>query len=114
MTEGIKVSIKLIFVLTCFSNIKFFESGVRNDNGGRFRISAGPTIWLLADQHASTVISVLAAPSGRYANQIDHLAISRRFRGCLEDIRNRKVADIGNLRDHYLIDAMLRLRTASI
>ena len=53
-------------------------------------------------------------PSGRYANQIDHLAISRRFRGCLEDIRNRKVADIGNLRDHYLMVAMLRLRTAAI
>ena len=53
-------------------------------------------------------------PSGRYANQIDHLAISRRFKGCLEDIRNRKVADIGNLRDHYLMVAMLRLRTAAI
>ena len=52
-------------------------------------------------------------PSGRYANQIDHLAISRRFRGCLEDIRNRKVA-IGNLRDYYLLVAMLRLRTAAV
>ena len=30
------------------------------------------------------------------------------IRGCLEDIRNRKVADIGNLRDHYLMVAMLR------
>ena len=52
--------------------------------------------------------------SGRYANQTDHLVISERFRGYLEDIRNRKVADIGYLRDHYLMVVMLRLRTAAI
>ena len=49
--------------------------------------------------------------SGR---QIDHPAISRRFRGGLEDIRNRKAADIGNLRHHYLMVAKQRLRTATI
>ena len=52
-------------------------------------------------------------PSRRYANQIDHLAISKRFRGCLEDIRNRKLADIINLRDHYLMVVMLRQRIAA-
>ena len=48
------------------------------------------------------------------ANQNDHLAISRRFRDCLEDIRNRKAGDIGNIRYHYLMVAMLRLRTEAI
>ena len=51
---------------------------------------------------------------GRYANRIDHLAISRRFKGCLQDIPNRKLADIDNLRDHYLKVAMLLLRIAAI
>ena len=66
-------------------------------------ISAAPTIWLLAQQHSCAVRVIVSCqhPSGRHANQIDHLAISRRLRGCLEDIRDRKVADIGNLRDHY-------------
>ena len=69
---------------------------VRNDNGGRFVDFQHEVTW----QH----------PSGRHANQIDHLAISRRFGGCFEDKRNRNAADIGNLRDHHLMVAMMRLR----
>ena len=96
------------------------NSGVEYVEGRSFcgflSISAVPTIWLFAEQHSSTVRVIVSwqHPSGRHANQIDHLAISRRFRSCLEDIRNRKAADISKLRDHYLIIAMLRLRTAAI
>ena len=46
--------------------------------------------------------------------QIDHLAISQRFGGCLEDARNKKAVDVGTLRDHYLMVAKLRLRTAAV
>ena len=88
---------------------------VRNDHGGRFvdfcsthNLIIGGTTF----QHRKCDKVSWQHPSGRYA--IDHLAISRRFRGCLKDIRNRKLANIGNLRDHYLIVAMLRLRTAAI
>ena len=90
--------------------------GVRNDNGGRFvdfcstfhLVIGGTTI-----QHR-TRDKVSWQHPGRIANQIDHLAISRRLRGCLENIRNRQAADIGNLRDHYLMVEMRRLRTAAI
>ena len=90
---------------------------VRNDNGDRFvdfcnthYLVIGGTIF----QNRTRDKVSWQHPSGRHANQIDHLAISRRFGGCLEDIRNRKVANIGNLRDHYLMVAMLWLRTAAI
>ena len=91
--------------------------GVRNDNGGRFvdfcsthHLVIGGTTF----QHRTRGKVSWQHPSGRHANQIDHLAISRRLRCCLEDIRNIKVVDIGNLRDHYLMVAMLQLRTAPI
>ena len=90
---------------------------VRNDNGGRFmdfcsthHLIIGGTTF----QHRTLDKVSWQHPSDRHAHQIEHLANSKRFRGCLGDIRNRKVADIGNLRDHYLMVAMLRLRTAVI
>ena len=46
-------------------------------------------------------------PSDKHANQIDQLC-------CLEDMRNKKTTDIGNLIYHYLMLALLRLRTAAI
>ena len=86
----------------------------RHDNGGRFvdfcsthHLDIGGTTF----QHRTCDKVSWQDPSGRYGNQIDHLAISRRFSGCLDDIRNRKGDDIGN---HYLMVAMLRLRKAAI
>ena len=91
--------------------------GARNDKGSRFvdfcsthNLVIGGTTCL----HSTYDKVFWQHPSGRHANQIDHLTISRRFRGCLEDIRNRKADDIGYLRDHYLMAAMLQLRTAPI
>ena len=48
------------------------------------------------------------------SNQIDHFAISLRFRGCLMNVRNKRGADIGNSPDHFLIVATLRVRTAAV
>ena len=76
---------------------------VRNDNGGRFVDFCSTHHFVIGGttfQHRTREKVSWQHPSGRYANQINHLAISRRFRVCLEDISNRKVADIGNLRDH--------------
>ena len=67
--------------------------GVRNDNGGCFvhfcsnhHLVIGGTTF----QHRTRYKVSCQHPSGRYTNQIDHLAISRRFRVCLTGIRNRK------------------------
>ena len=91
--------------------------GVRNDSGGRLvdfcsnhhLVIGGTTL----QQRTLDKVS-WQHPSGRHANQNDHLDISRIFRGCIEHVRNRKVADIGNTRDHYMMVTMLRLNTAAI
>ena len=63
---------------------------ILDTNAAVLCISAALIIWLLAEQHSSTV-HVIKCPGSTllYANRIDHLAISKRFRGCLEDIRGR-------------------------
>ena len=72
-------------------------------------ISAAPTIWLLAQQHSSTVC-VIKCPGSILL--LDMLIRSTTWlyrgdlRGCLEDIRSRKATDIGNLWDHSLMVAM--------
>ena len=89
----------------------------RNDNGERFvdfcstnHLVIGGTIFQHKPCHKVSWIS----PSGRTSNQIDHFAISRRFRGCLMNVRNKRGADIGNSLDHFLMVATLRLRTAAV
>lgn len=41
-------------------------------------------------------------------NQIDHICISRRYRRCLEDVRNKRSADVGS--DHHLLLGMIKMR----
>lgn len=52
------------------------------------------------------------SPDNRTENQIDHIAISRIWRGSLLDVRNKRGADIGS--DHHLIVATIRLKIAAI
>ena len=76
--------------------------GISNDNVGRFVAFCSPhhlVIGRTTFQHRTRDKVSWQQASGRYVHQTDHLAISRRFRGCLEDILNRKVVYIGNLRD---------------
>ncbi|XP_049317745.1 uncharacterized protein LOC125780141, partial [Bactrocera dorsalis] len=45
-------------------------------------------------------------------NQIDHIAISRKWRGSLMDTRNTRGADIAS--DHHLLIASVRLKVAAV
>ena len=85
--------------------------GARNDNGVRFidfcstnHLVIGGTIFQHKSCHKVSWISY----SGRTSNQIDHFAISRRFRGCVMNVRNKRGAVIGNSLDHFLMVATLR------
>ena len=89
--------------------------GIRNYNGERFvdfcntnHLVIGGTVFQHKPCHKISWVS----PNGRDQNQIDHFAITRRFRGCLQDIRNKRGAVIGFAHDHHLIIATFRLRTA--
>lgn len=91
--------------------------GDRNDNGERFldfcnmnHLVIGGTIFRHKTCHKVSWVS----PDGVTQNQIDHIAMSRRFRGCLLDVRNKRGADKGVLHDHHLMVATVRLRTAAV
>ena len=47
-------------------------------------------------------------PDNVTENQIDHIAISKRFRRSLLDVRNKRGADIGG--DHHLMIANFRFK----
>ena len=48
------------------------------------------------------------SPDSITEKQIDHIAISKRFRRSLLDVRNKKGADIGS--DHHLMIANFRFK----
>ncbi|XP_053954636.1 uncharacterized protein LOC128860875 [Anastrepha ludens] len=52
------------------------------------------------------------SPDHTTENQIDHIAISRKWRGSLTDVRNKRGADISS--DHHLLIAVVRLKVAAI
>ena len=78
--------------------------GVRNEmseNGVRFTnfclandVVIGGTIF----QHHNIHKSTWKSPCGKYKNQIDHIAISRKHKSSLLDVRVRKGVDVGS--DH--------------
>ncbi|PZC75700.1 hypothetical protein B5X24_HaOG205732 [Helicoverpa armigera] len=87
--------------------------GVRNGNGERFLefcqdndLTIGGTLFIHGDHHKYTWNS----PDGITKNQIDHLAISSKWRSSLLDVRNRRGADIDS--DHHLVVAEVRLKVA--
>lgn len=87
--------------------------GVCNENGERFvelcqnqDLIIGGTLFIHGDQHKYTWTS----PDGITKNQIDHLAISAKWRSALLDVRNRRGADIDS--DHHLVVAEVRLKVA--
>ena len=51
------------------------------------------------------------SPCGKYKNQIDHIAVSRRHRSSLLDVKVKRGADIGS--DHQLSIAKIRLKLKS-
>ncbi len=81
-----------------------FGLGDRNVNGellvdfcAAHRLVIGGTLFPHRDIHKSTWIS----PDQQTANQIDHVIISKRWRGSLLDVRSKRGADIGS--DHHLV-----------
>lgn len=87
--------------------------GECNENGERFvefcqnhDLTIGGTLFIHGDHHKYTWNS----PDGTTKNQIDHLAISSKWRSSLLDVRNRRGADIDS--DHHLVVAEVRLKIA--
>ena len=85
--------------------------GTRNDNGGRFldlavenNLVIGGTVFRHKDIHKVTWNS----PDGRTKNQIDHIAINRRWRSSLLDVKAIRGGDIGS--DHNLVLSKIRLK----
>lgn len=80
--------------------------GHRNENGellvelcGKHGLQIGGTLFAHKACHKVTWVS--PDPAQRVQNQIDHICVSRKWRHCLHDVRNKRSADIGS--DHHLI-----------
>lgn len=87
--------------------------GNMNENGELFAdfcvnqdLVIGGTIFQHRRIHKYTWIS----PDQKTRNQIDHIAISRRWRGSLLDVRSSRGADIGS--DHNLLIGAIRIKLA--
>lgn len=88
--------------------------GQANDNGEKFRgfcaehdLVIGGTIFPHKECHKVSWVS----PDQTTENQIDHFAMSRKFRRSIMDVRNKRGADVGS--DHHLMIATLRLKITS-
>jgi hypothetical protein len=88
--------------------------GTRNENGEMFidlcvnyNLVIGGSLFLDKDIHKATWV----APNQRTFNQIDHVAISKKRRRSLLDIRSYRGADVAS--DHHLVVAQLRLKLAA-
>lgn len=88
--------------------------GVINDNGGRLadfctenKLVIGGTLFPHKDCHKITWVS----PGGQHKNQIDHICISKKWRRSLEDVRNKRGADVGS--DHHLVISHIKIKVAS-
>lgn len=68
----------------------------------------GGTLFPHPRVHKVTWVS----PDGITENQIDHITISRKWRGSLLDVRNKRGADVGS--DHHLVIATIRIKIAAI
>ena len=86
-----------------------------NENGERLanfcqanELVIGGTLFPHKECHKQTWTS----PDGGIVNQIDHLALSKRWRSSLQDVRTMRGADVGS--DHHLLMAKVRLRIAKV
>jgi hypothetical protein len=87
--------------------------GNRNENGERlidlcvhYEMIIGGSLFPHKDIHKATWM----APNHRTSNQIDHIAISKKWRSLL-DVRSYKGADVAS--DHYLVVAQIKLKLAA-
>ena len=89
--------------------------GNMNENGELFsdfcnfnELIIGGTIFKKKNIHKATWVS----PDQRTANQIDHIAISKKWRKSLQDVTVKRGAEIGS--DHFLVCAEIKLKLAKI
>ena len=82
-----------------------------NENGERFinlcasqEMVIGGTLFPHKRCHKVTWVS----PDQKTENQIDHVAISKKFRRSLTDVRSKRGADVGS--DHHLVVAEFKLK----
>ncbi|XP_072382737.1 uncharacterized protein [Diabrotica undecimpunctata] len=87
--------------------------GMMNENGERFtnfcsshNLVIGGTIFPHKNIHKVT----WTAPGHTRENQIDHIAISKRWRSSLFDVRNKRGADIAS--DHHLVIGTIKIKMA--
>jgi hypothetical protein len=88
--------------------------GTRNENGETFidlcvnyNLVVGGSLFPHKDIHKATWV----APNLRTFNQIDHVAISRKWRRSLLDVLSYRGADVAS--NHHLVVAQLRLKLAA-
>lgn len=85
--------------------------GVMNENGRLFadlcvrnELVIGGTLFPHKDIHKTTWVS----PDHRTRNQIDHIAISKKWKSSLQDVRNKRGADVYS--DHHLLVGYIRFK----
>ena len=85
-----------------------------NENGVRLgsfclanNLVVGGTLFQHLDIHKTTWVS----PCGKYKNQIDHIAVSKKYRSSLLDVQVKRGADIGS--DHQLCISKFRIKLKS-
>ena len=85
--------------------------GERNENGqllvdffASHDLVISGTIFPHKNCHKVTWVS----PDHKTENQIDHVAIGRKWRRSLHDVRNKRGADIGS--DHHLVVAKFKMK----
>jgi len=88
--------------------------GTRNENRDMFidlcvnyNLVIGVSLFPHKDIHKATWV----APNQRTFNQIDHIAISKKWRTSLLDVRSYRETDVGS--DHHIVVAQLRLKLAA-
>jgi hypothetical protein len=88
--------------------------GTMNKNGelfaefcGNHGLVIGGTLFKHLNIHKVTWVS----PDRRTQNQIDHIAISGKWRSSLFDVRNRRGADVYS--DHHLLTGLLRIKLST-
>ncbi|XP_054732456.1 craniofacial development protein 2-like [Anastrepha obliqua] len=85
-----------------------YGNGSRNNNGSRL-IDVCQTFQLVIGGPSSIIHKFTwTSPSGRTCNQVDHICVSRKWRGSLLDVKNRQGADIDS--DHELITGDIKIK----
>ena len=85
--------------------------GCLNENGERFADLCAFNDLVIGGSivpHKTIYKATWISPDGRSSNQIDHIAIGRKWRRCLIDVRVKRGADVAS--DHYLLLGITKVK----